>query len=291
MNGMLTRILIWVFNTGVARKVGLRFFMALQFSRPVNMTVAGNDMFARRFDRIVAMIAWKLGLIEKRETKLMESIIRPGMHVVDIGANIGYYSLLFSRWVGGLGQVYAFEPESENYVMLCYARDAAGRNNLNIENAAVGSDSRVTSIFVNPIHGGDHRLVNPFDGCMETRVRMVALDDVFSQSKIDFIKMDIQGSEALALNGMKKMLSTAKKIAIFTEFTPFLLKAAGCRPTDFLNEMIDLGFKFFIICGNNCLRQVKENEIMSICKIDKSTNLLCLKGHWQDTGTGGYRIQ
>ena len=284
MTGSLTRVLIWIFNTESIRKISVCLFHHLHFKNPVRLKVGVHFLFTQRFDRLLAMVSWKFGFLEKHETKLMKSFIEPGMNVIDIGANIGHYSLHFSRWVGRKGKVFAFEPENENYSMLCLAKKKNGYENLTVENAAVGATTEATSIYVNPIHGGDHRIVNPYHGCQKTCVMMRSLDDYFSNTDhIQFIKMDIQGAEYFALTGMKNLILREKKIALFTEFTPFLLKEAGCNPKLFLEEIKALNFTIMMITKQNGLQQAQSSdEVLHLCETDKSINLFCLKGRWSN---------
>src|SRR5262245_57312412 len=86
--------------------------LVLSCVRPHEAVVLGHRMLLDRRDSLNLSLN---GIYEPLETHFVEELVPPGGCVVDIGANIGYYTLLCARWAGPTGQVYAFEPEPENF--------------------------------------------------------------------------------------------------------------------------------------------------------------------------------
>lgn len=139
-----------------------------------------------------------LGTFEARKRRLFAKTVKPGNVVYDIGAHVGYYTILSSRLVKH-GSVYAFEPLSRN---LEYLRLHVGMNelkNVNIVDAAVSDQTGVSS-FEEGFHTNGH--LSEHGGISVRTLRL----DTCEFPPPDIIKMDIEGGEADALHGMADML-------------------------------------------------------------------------------------
>ena len=112
---------------GIFRKIVIVFALSPPIKKAVSLTnnslrsiiplfrISINDQifFAHTFDRVIALFLLKLGILEKKEMDLFKKTIKKRWTVLDIGANIGYPSLLFSKLVGKSGKVIAFEPDKK----------------------------------------------------------------------------------------------------------------------------------------------------------------------------------
>jgi FkbM family methyltransferase len=183
---------------------------------------------------------------EPVETTLCLGLIKSGDVVVDIGANIGYYALLFARQVGPLGTVVAFEPDADNFRLLTANVGANGYTNVRMEQAAVSAATAQLVLYLNEVNRMDHRTYDAGDGRQRVSIRAVSLDDYFatSASRVNLIKMDIQGSEPDALEGMTRLLGENPDVVLVTEFWPYGLRRAGHDPAAFLARLGALGFSF-----------------------------------------------
>jgi FkbM family methyltransferase len=134
--------------------------------------------------------------------------LRPGLTAYDVGANVGFYTLLFSRLVGDPGAVHAFEPLPRNVEYLERHVALNGAANVRIHPVAVGR-SRGTAAFEPARHASMGRLVT--SPSASTRpVPVVCLDDVVyadGQPPPDLVKMDVEGGEADVLAGMRRLLA------------------------------------------------------------------------------------
>ena len=202
------------------------------------------------------------GTFEPQETALVQSVVKSGDFVVDLGAHIGYYTLLFSKLVGPLGRVIAFEPAPDFCAILRRNVSTNGLTNVTIENAAVGATSHA---------GVLHLSANALDRYTEGRsgsetvpIEVVALDNYFPAGiKIDLLKIDIQGAEAAALRGMERVLAQSPNVRILMEFWPRGIRRAGGDPEALLAHLKSLGFIF-----------AKE-----LPGTDGAVYLYCTKGH------------
>jgi FkbM family methyltransferase len=166
---------------------------------------------------------------EPFETNFFKNHIKPGDVVLDIGANIGYYSILFSRLVGDSGKVFAFEPDKENFSILTRNIASNKATNLVAEAAAVAAEPGSLKLY-HSSDKGDQRIYDPGDGRMFYTVPAMTMDNYF-QSKptgqVQWIKMDIQGAEGYALEGMQNLIRQNKHVSIVCEFWPYGLEKSG----------------------------------------------------------------
>jgi FkbM family methyltransferase len=143
------------------------------------------------------------GTYEPEQTRLFQQLIPAGATVFDIGAHIGYYTVLSSVLAGGSGRVWAFEPNPVNHAFL---RRHVGLNHLDnvvVENAAV-SDRNGTASFAFGTGSGTGRLAA--DGPLE--VRTIRLDDFCREHDVrpGFMKIDVEGAELTVLRGAGEII-------------------------------------------------------------------------------------
>jgi FkbM family methyltransferase len=184
------------------------------------------------------------------------------MVVVDIGANIGFYSLLAASRIGEKGRVLAFEPGSDNCTLLKMSLAANNFHNVTLHNVAVADLDGVVGFVLGGSNGSINR-DNP--NALPFQVPAVKLDTLLrDEPRIDLVKMDIEGAEGLALAGMQQLLTRHRPI-IFTEFSPNALQVrSGLTPEEFLNRLRDIGYDLHVlhrIGGQNVTPQSNE-EIM-----------------------------
>jgi FkbM family methyltransferase len=175
---------------------------------------------------------------DKAIITLCKKYIKPGSVIVDIGANIGFYSSIFSGLTGINGKVFSFEPDQNNFQKL--RENISQLENCTLVNAAVAQTTGKLNFYISHRLNVDHRTVQPEKFHTKVEVQSVSLDDYLGvDAKVNFIKMDIQGAEMDALMGMKNILMNNDLILI-SELWPYSLKRAGYTVIDmidFLNEL------------------------------------------------------
>lgn len=185
---------------------------------------------------------WK-AISEQRERRLMRNMISPAMIVVDIGANIGIYTRMFSALAGASGHVHAFEPAPANFQKL--EATVNGLSNVSLRHAAVGAESGTIKLYVSNELNVDHRTFDSGDGRASIDVPLVKLDDYFSPGQqVDFIKIDVQGYELSVLQGAERVLRENQDIRIFMEFWPYGLLKASVDPSELTKFLKALNFEF-----------------------------------------------
>src|SRR3989337_192883 len=214
------------------------FYQHLKPTGIVMIIAQGSKMYVDSRDTGVAPFLLEWGIYEKYETELFKRLVKKGMVVVDIGANIGYYTLLAAHPVGDEGKVFAFEPDPYNYNLLCKNIEVNGYRNVIPVQKAVSSKSGKSELFLDKSNLGGHSLSEAnVDKSASITVEVTSLDDYFRNTdyKIDVIKMDVQGLEMEILEGMTNTINQNDDLKIITEFWPIGLRNSGSSPTGFLN--------------------------------------------------------
>lgn len=232
---------------------------------------------AASLDRLVYLALHRAGLLGAEEAQLLRQLVEKGMHVVDIGANIGLYTLLFAKLVGNAGRVFAFEPEPNLFSALC--DNCATNAVLNVapfQFAAGDSDRRAKfqrSIF----NSGDNRLAESTGDVKPIEVEVARLDDLLPVRRVHFIKLDVQGHELAALTGMQEVIASSPDVRVFFEFSPGDLRAANTPPESLLNFFRERGFKLYETKGGVPRSLRDSQQLISELGAKRYTNLLATR--------------
>src|SRR5262245_17258507 len=196
----------------------------------------GTYMYAASVDRWVALLLWKYRILEAYELQVARSLIRPGMHVLDVGSNIGFHALEFARWTGPSGKVDAFEPAPENYAVLKRNVEASGLGNVSAVEIAVSDRAGETTMYMSPAHRGDHRIVASAERRASIHVQTTTLDERYATpgQRVDFVKIDAQGAEYLVLAGMRQLFRNNPDLVVVVEFSSKLIDGSGHSFEDFV---------------------------------------------------------
>ncbi len=184
------------------------------------------------------------GDFEPEETALCRALVSPGQRCLDVGANIGYFTVLLAELCGSRGRVMAFEPDSENFRILSRncAPEVTGGQVL-LRQAALGKDAATARLFMGKDNMGMHRLY-PSVCCKDDWHEVPVLaGDSLDLGPVDFIKIDIEGYEPAALEGLAGTISVSPQIRIMSELSPLSMLEAGFSPTDFVRRMLGLGLQ------------------------------------------------
>lgn len=175
-----------------------------------------------------------LGVYEPQETALLRELLRPGMTFLDVGANWGYFTLLGAHLTGAAGRVIALEPDPRLVPLLRRNVEVNGLGHVEVLPLAAAA---TTGSFLLRGHDacaenrGTSRLTHDqTDGAPAFWVTTTSLDallDARHVDTVDLLKMDIEGAEALALEGMRAGLSRHRYTRIILELHPTMLEEHG----------------------------------------------------------------
>lgn len=191
------------------------------------------------------------GFFEAPLTRMLLSLLRPGMVFADVGSQYGYYSVLAHRLVGPTGRVFAFEPAPQTYSVL--KENVAGLKNVVAENLAVYSTAGVVAIHdFGPAHSGLNSLlpqprVAPDEASRLKPKRIdipsVRLDDYFADRRIapDFVKIDVESMEIHVLKSMERLLRDVRP-AVSVEIGDLGVIGAG-ESRECVRFLLDRGYR------------------------------------------------
>lgn len=194
-----------------------------------------------------------LSSYEPEVTRLFNDLVKPGMTVLDVGANIGYFSLLAARLVGETGTVWAFEPAPHVLDLLRRNVQENGyEQRIHVVPHAVGNTCGTARLYANltahflcslyettsrhPFEEGQY---DAFD------VTCTSLDAWAAEQgwpPIDLVKMDVEGAEKAALEGMVELSRRNPRLKLIVEFSVRHIRAAGSTVDEFSDALHDCGF-------------------------------------------------
>ncbi len=180
------------------------------------------------------------------EYQAFRAAVRPGDVVLDVGANVGAYTLLFGQWVKPGGRVYAFEPAPDAFAGLVRHVELNGLTDVvTFVRAAAGERSGKVRIVSDGI-AGTNRVAFAADDAGGEEVRAVSLDDFCGREGITpaLVKIDVEGWELEVLRGARETLRRGgDRLALFVELHPAAFRELGMTREDVAAALDDLGLR------------------------------------------------
>jgi FkbM family methyltransferase len=217
------------------------------------------------------------GLWEQKTTQLVKQLIHETDVVIDVGANIGYFTTLFAKLVGPEGKVYAFEPTHNYYNHLLENVSINDFKNIEIIKKGLSNLCQDIEISIDESSATIHQ---PLTNYVQSRevISLITLDEFILNkgiSKINFIKIDVDGHEPFVLEGALKSIQKYKPIIIL-EISHLHYLEAGITAWDFYNKLKKWGF--YIFYEDERKEILTKNEFLIKCgSFSESYNIiLCL---------------
>jgi FkbM family methyltransferase len=265
----------------------LRFFDLLFRSNDVN--VHGHKMFLteKGFEEYSTQ-----GIYGKLDTLVVERLIKPGDNVIDVGAAIGYFTLIFARSVGNDGMVFAFEPKGDRYEILLKNIRINNYTNVITEKKAImetnekveffSRDDGIAGLRYRDNTKSVHHNLDYSKHKIPVEIVTVELDDYLKKlniiEDISFLKIDVDGPELLVLEGSKLLLKN-KNLKIFMEWDRTLSKESGCEPSNIINLLIENNFRmFYPDFEKNRYYEISKDQLLEMPeKVNQTINMLFVK--------------
>ena len=285
----------WISKTGVT-KIRLKestlgqifrliFFRILHLHIPDPVETDGMVIYHSCPDKR-GWLGWLYAFDNEPQMRgMFKRVIKPGMTVVDVGANIGYYALLSARLVGDTGKVYAFEPDPSYYSLL--------KKNIEVNrlasivwpfNFAVGNNDGKIPFFLGISTGSSLFRVPDITG-QKVLVDIVSLDNFSARRNwpvVDFVKIDAEGADKIVLEGMRSVLERNPAIKLVIEVNPSSLKSADTSAEALFLLLVELGFnRVCALFGAMELYEIPK-DIEYLLKISAERgylNLFCERNH------------
>jgi FkbM family methyltransferase len=224
----------------------------------------------------------RFGRVERFTVRLFREAIRPGMVVADVGAYLGYFTLVAARELNGAGTVFSFECHPLNYRFLLHNIRLSGLADHVVADSSAVANENGRLRFYPP--GGDlstGRLLASHDHRHPIDVSATTLDHALGGRPLDVLKMDIEGGEVRALDGMERTLAASPALVLVVECNPSGLRAAGASAAELLDRLEAAGFSVSQIDDKaETLRRVGENLRAGEGEDDRKfhVNLYCSRG-------------
>lgn len=231
----------------------------------LTQTVFGHLIFvdARDTSLLPSLVAY--GYWEAGVTRALLRILRPGERVIEVGANVGYYTLLFASRVGPEGSVTAFDanPRAVELLRRTLATNGLALGARVVPMAVADRPGRVTLHRLARQQGsssiyafGPEDLATWDDQASPLDVEATSLDAFFGDDSppVDLVKIDAEGAEPAIVAGMQRLLARSPRVRLVLEFIPASLRRAGHDPRAFLASLTSLGFRLHAIDGRGRFR-------------------------------------
>jgi len=216
---------------------------------------------------------------EPMTTQVFKSVLCKGMNVINVGANIGYFSLLASKLVGNSGKVWAIEPEPNNFEKLVGNIKLNNMENIIPIKKAASDTNGKARLFISKEEPGTHSLVRSYLHIKDPiEVETIRLDDLIGDYRVDFIKTDTEGHEMSVLSGASNIITHNKNLVLVTEFLPPGIEASGHTPKAFWQMLRKYDFNYIYIIDETRKEILPGTceETVKRCQGNKfSINLLC----------------
>jgi FkbM family methyltransferase len=209
----------------------------------------------------------------------MQRILKEGDTVIDVGAFIGYYTLIFAKLVGKDGLVYAFEPDPENFALLRKNVEINEYKNVVLIQKAVADFTGKTRLYLSKENKGDHRIYDLGDGRDSIEIEVTRLDDCIGAVPVNLVKIDAEGAEVRVLKGMQSLLEKSVRLSMMIECFPSALERFGDSVTELLNLLGKQGLLTYNI--NVCRKELERLSFdffqRYTAEHNNHTNLLCVR--------------
>lgn len=226
----------------------------------------GIRLYLDRFDsRFIPIEIMNFKHFDPAERPLLEEMAKRSKTILDIGGNIGWYSLNFSRWSPD-AKVYAFEPIPRTYDYFVRHMSLNSIENVIPNNCAVSDAEGEKEFYWTELETGSASMKNIQDrkNINKVKCKVVTVDDYCARNNIediDFIKCDIEGSELFAFRGARSMLEKSRPM-VFTEMLRKWSAKFGYHPNDIMDIFDNLGYQ--------CLAY-EEGRLVSVPHVDETT--------------------
>jgi FkbM family methyltransferase len=207
-------------------------------------------------DQVISERIRRDGVWEAYESQLLLDFLQPGDCFVDVGANIGYFTVLAGAVVGEQGSVWAFEPDPANFALLASNISLNGlQDRVHPLQAGLSDQAGAGELYLSETNFGDHQIYAGDEARESFSITLHRGADFLQDklSRIDLLKVDTQGSETQVIAGLLPLLlRSGEGLRIMIELTPHSLRQAGSRGRELIGLLAQLQLPMWIIDHVEC---------------------------------------
>ena len=218
-------------------------------------------------------IAYATGGYEPRTTKIMQALVHPGDTVIDVGANIGYFSIVAARAAGKIGRVLAFEPVPDVRQSLIANLRLNHLEHVSVRSEALSAASGEATFYLGPQQDTGLGSLRALAEGREMRVQQMRFDDLWDrQTRVALVKIDVEGAEHQVLQGMTDCLA-GDRPDILLEVTDEYLRGLGSSAQTLFAFLTSRGYSMYEIPDEGPLIPVRTTADLAKCP--SQFNALC----------------
>lgn len=278
MNKLLLKLLPIIYRAfpipgWLANKINS--FLNVDITALVGATVvkckSGVKVFIKNPRDLIQKQLYFQGYFEYKETHVLKSYLKEGMTFLDIGANIGWHTLLAAKYVGDIGKVISFEPVENTFNHLKENVSLNKLGNVNIFKFALSDTDGSFPIYpISENNDGSNSLFSFNDHdipieYIESRVGSELLKSI-AINKVDFCKIDVEGAEIKVINGLNEFFTEKRIKTLMIELNDAALKRASGSANELVSKLKSFGYEIV---------DIKTNKLINEYNLPSETNLLC----------------
>lgn len=236
----------------------------------------GTPIIVNIHDRCVCWFTRLMGYWDNIETKALGRIIKPNFTIIEVGSNFGVHTLRMAKLVGENGKIFAFEA---NPNVSKYLKETIKMNNLQnrvhvYANAVADVAYEGFMVYGLKNIGGGHIIHDNEEAAQIckisecTPIKTVVLDHLFPDEKIDMLKIDAEGAEPWIIKGAKNLIKRNPNIILMMEWAPDQWERNHLSQHEFINILIENGFKFWGLSRDNILEPLTVQQISQVVTRD-----------------------
>jgi FkbM family methyltransferase len=198
--------------------------------------------------------------------KFLLGAVRPGMTVADVGAHIGFYTVLAAKRAGEGGRVIAVEPSEDNLGCLRENLTLNGLGNVEVHPVAVGARREERAFHLTGSSDSHGFYPHPLtETVKEIRVQCVPIDEIVP-GRVDLLKIDVEGAELEALEGMQRTLASNPRLTLCIEWNPACMRNAGYDPMGLPQQLQSLGFQTIRVLDDTENRVLRLEDALEVVR-------------------------
>jgi FkbM family methyltransferase len=207
--------------------------------------VAATGLFETAFGKSLFIALYDLykNRVEAGDADALRAWVKPGQAIIDVGANIGFFTVRFARWTESGGRVIAIEPEAQNLLLLRRRLEKAGvATSVDVIEGVAADAPGTLHLVLNPHHPADHRI-----GASGVPVRAWTVDEIMEARgwpEVSLIKIDVQGAEIRVLRGAQATLTRFHPV-LFVEVDDRALRDGGFSADMLFDEIEGHGYRAY----------------------------------------------
>lgn len=207
---------------------------------------------------------------ERHERVILDNVIRPGSTVIDIGANIGFYTCLFAATVGPAGSVFAFEPTPSTLELLTENLERNALSNVRVSPVALSDRDGEATFNVFPDGSDAYNSLGASAAYGHAAVQRITvktsrLDEYeIRPEAVSAIKIDVEGAEGLVIDGGRELLRRCERAVLMVELNEDAARQCGCSIRAIITVLDSLGFRGYRLFDDGALVPLDDRYVETL---------------------------